>query len=79
MPKLPILKAKKIIKVLLKNSFYVHHQTGSHVQLRNLEKTNLRVTVPRHDAFDIPPSILNSILKQAEISRDQFIKLINKK
>ncbi|MDO8604574.1 MAG: type II toxin-antitoxin system HicA family toxin [bacterium] len=78
MPKIPPLKAKKIIKVFLKEGFYVHHQAGSHVHLRHLSKKHLRVTIPRHDKFELPPFIVNSILTQSEITKEQFLKLFKK-
>jgi len=79
MSKLPVLKAKRIIKLLLKLGFYIHHQTGSHVQLRNSNKKYLRITIPRHDKFDLPASVILNILKQAEINKEEFIKLLRKK
>ena len=76
MPKIPPMKAKKLIKILLRLGFYIHHQTGSHVQLRHDTKTHLRVTIPRHDRFELPPSILLSILNQAETTKDELIKYL---
>ncbi|GAX60909.1 periplasmic or secreted lipoprotein [Candidatus Scalindua japonica] len=73
---LPIIKPKKVIKAILKANFYIHHQTGSHVQLRHIIKTNLRVTIPRHDRFDMPRHVLKSILRQAELSVDEFLELL---
>ena len=78
MPKIPPIKAKKLIKILLKNDFFIHHQSGSHLQIRHNTKEHIRVTIPRHDRFDLPPSILLSILKQAEITKDEMLKLIKK-
>ena len=49
-----------------------HHQTGSHIQLRHRVKLRLRVTVPRHDKFDIPPFVAGNILKQAELTKEEF-------
>jgi len=76
MTKLPALRPKKVLKALLRAGFYVHHQTGSHVQLRHSQKSHLRVTIPYHSRFDLPPSVINSILKQAEISKEEFLKLL---
>jgi len=76
MTKLPALKPKKVLKALLRAGFYIHHQTGSHVQLRHPQKLHLRVTIPYHSKFDLPPSVINSILKQAEISKEEFLKLL---
>lgn len=79
MTKLSPLKARRIIRLFLKVGFYIHHQTGSHVQLRHLQKTHLRLTIPRHDKFDLPSSVIINILKQAEITREEFIKLLKNK
>ena len=53
-------------------------QKGSHVQLHHYEKGALRVTIPRHDKFDLPPSILMSILKQADVTKKEFLTLLKK-
>ena len=76
MPKIPALKAKRIISALAKAGFYIHHQTGSHAQMRHEVKTSLRVTIPRHDRFDLPPSVVHSILKQANLARAEFLDLL---
>jgi len=76
MKKLPSLSSKKLIKALLRAGFYIHSQRGSHVHLRHYQKLHLRVTVPYHAKFDLPPSIVNSILKQAGLSREEFLKLL---
>ncbi len=79
MPKIPPLSGKEIIAVLLSCGFHKHHQTGSHVQLRHLTKQHLRITVPRHDKFDLPAFVVGSILKQAELTKEEFIKIWKRK
>jgi hypothetical protein len=32
--------------------------------------------VPRHDRFDIPRPVLRSILRQAELSVEEFLELL---
>ena len=76
MPKLPRLYPKQVVGALLSLGFYSHHQTGSHIQLRHLIKTHLRVTVPRHDRFELPLYVVSSILKQAEVTKEEFIKAL---
>lgn len=78
MSKLPVLKPKEVLEILLRAGFYVHHQTGSHIQLRHYQKSHLRVTIPHHTRFDLPPSILKNILKQAEVSKEDFLKLLRR-
>jgi predicted RNA binding protein YcfA (HicA-like mRNA interferase family) len=74
--KLPALKPKQVIKALLRAGFYIYHQRGSHAQLRHHTKTELRVTVPVHNNFNLPPFVINSIAKQAGLTKKEFIKLI---
>lgn len=72
----PLLKPRLILRALLRAGFYVHHQSGSHAQLRHTSKLHLRVTVPRHDRFDLPRSVLRSILRQAELTVEEFLELL---
>ena len=75
-PDVPVLKPRKVLRALLRAGFVIHHQTGSHAQLRHPEKPYLRVTVPCHDRFDLPKPILRSILRQAEITVEEFLGLL---
>jgi len=61
------------LRALSKAGFEIHHQTGSHAQLRHPQKPHLRVTVPRHDRFDLPQPVLKSILRQAEMTVEEFL------
>ena len=73
--KLPVLKAKEVVRALERAGFYIHHHTGSHARLLDRTRTDLRVTVPIHSK-DIPPSLLHRILKQAGLQEDEFAELI---
>ena len=75
-PRLPVLKPREVLRALMKAGFEIHHQAGSHAQLRHPQKTHLRVTVPRHDRFDLPQPILKSILRQAELSVEEFLEFL---
>ena len=73
---LPLLKPRLILRALLRAGFYIHHQSGSHAQLRHVAKAHLRVTVPRHDRFDLPRPVLRSILSQAELTVEEFLEFV---
>jgi predicted RNA binding protein YcfA (HicA-like mRNA interferase family) len=73
--KLPILKAKEVVRALERAGFYVHHQTGSHARLLHTTRSDRRVTVPIHSK-DIPPSLLKRILHQAGLSADEFSEFL---
>lgn len=70
MPKLPVLSAREVIKVLKKFGFQVYRQTGSHIHLWNEERKVL-VTIPNHQ--ELAKGTLISIIKQAKIEREEFL------
>jgi predicted RNA binding protein YcfA (HicA-like mRNA interferase family) len=73
MPKLPRVTPRKVIQVLLRLGFFVHHQTGSHVNLRHSVNELLHVVVPYHNR-DLAPKTLKSILAQAGINLAEFLR-----
>ena len=77
MPKLPVVKASEVLKALQKAGFRIHHQTGSHARLMHSARRELKVTVPVHSG-DVPKGTLKRILKQADLSIDEFLSLIGK-
>lgn len=74
---LPVLTATKVLQALLRGGFYIARQIGSHVQLRHPKDPRLLVTVARHSR-DITRSTLSSILKQARLSANEFLKLLGR-
>ena len=75
MPKLPTVKAERLIAVLEKVGFEVIRQRGSHVRLKHSD--GRVVTVPVHSGQDIGKGLLRKILRDAELSRKEFIDLLN--
>jgi predicted RNA binding protein YcfA (HicA-like mRNA interferase family) len=73
MAKLPSINYRQVIAALLRLGFRVVRQKGSHVRLeKNLDNTVLKITVPAHNP--IKRSTLGHILKQANISLDEFLE-----
>jgi len=70
------LKPREVLRALLKAGFYVHETGGSHVQLKHPGKPG-RVTVPSHQGFDLPKSIVKSIIRQAGLTNEEFSRLLN--
>ena len=64
------ISPKRLIKVLEKAGFVIQRQTGSHVQLKHRENS-LSTRVPLHHR-DLRRGFLKAILKQAEISIEEF-------
>ncbi len=75
MPVLPIIKPTQVIKALKRAGFYIHHQKGSHARLLHKTKPELRVTIPRHRK-DIPKGTLANILRQANLTVEEFINYL---
>jgi predicted RNA binding protein YcfA (HicA-like mRNA interferase family) len=81
MPKLPRVTSRQAIRALQNAGFAVFDQTGSHVYLHRWQndKWTERVTIPQHPRKILKLKTLNSILRQANISVDEFINLLHGK
>ena len=72
--KLPTLSAKELIKILSKLGFEEIRQKGSHKYFKHQDG---RITVvPVHPGRDIGRGLLRKIIKEIEISREEFLKQI---
>ena len=74
MSKLPLLSGREICKILKKIGYLVDHQTGSHIILRHVDPPHRRLTVPDHK--EIAKGTMRSIIRQAGLTVNEFIKLI---
>lgn len=74
MPKLPVVSGKDVVKAMAKLNYETDHQTGSHIILRQNYSPFRRLTVPNHK--EIAKGTLKSILREAGISVEEFIKLL---
>ena len=77
MVKLPRLSGHEIIKILTILGFQKTRQKGSHVMLvKETKQGKVGCVVPLHD--EIERGTLLGILKQAKLSRDDFLKELKK-
>jgi len=77
MPKIPIIKAKNLIRALKKLGFSEHRQRGSsHLVLKHLD--GRRTIIPIHSGKDIPRGTLKAILRDIEISVAELIEALKK-
>ncbi|HXF69147.1 MAG TPA: type II toxin-antitoxin system HicA family toxin [Thermoflexus sp.] len=74
MTRLPVLKAHEVIRALEKTGFQVVRQKGSHVRLRHPD--GRVVTVPVHPNQDLGRGLLRKILRDAELTPEDFAKLL---
>jgi predicted RNA binding protein YcfA (HicA-like mRNA interferase family) len=68
------LPARKVIKVLSILDFKIVRKRGSHVVLKHPDG---RITVvPAHAAEKIGPGLLLKIIKDAKLTKEEFLKLL---
>ena len=64
------MKIREILAILERDGWHLVATRGSHRQFKHPTKPG-RVTVPGKLSDDLAPGTLNSILKQAQLSRGQ--------
>ena len=69
----PLLSGRQIVKALQKIGYYKVSQRGSHIKIRNDAK-EIMLIIPDHKQVD--RWTLKGIVKDAEISIDEFLKLL---
>ena len=72
---LPSISARELIGVLHKAGLVIIRQSGSHVRLQHPGDHTRQTTVPLHNR-DIPRWLVREILREADISVSDFLKLL---
>ena len=74
-PKLPVVSAYQVIRVLQHIGYEIVRQRGSHIRLRDeTDPDHSPITVPNHKT--IKPGLLHQILRDANLTVDQFLSLL---
>jgi len=75
MSKLPVIKDRELIRVLHRLGFFEHPERGtSHLVFKHPD--GRRTTVARHPGKDIPRGTLRAILRDMNISTEQFVNFL---
>ena len=77
MTRLPIVDFKAMEKTLLRLGFEVVRQKRSHVFYRHPDGRT--TTLPRHPGRDLARPLVREILREIEITPDQFFQELKKK
>lgn len=72
--KLPRINAADAIRALERAGFFLVRQSGSHKIYKNA--AGKRITVPFHSGKQLHPKILKSILRDADMSVEEFLQLM---
>ena len=76
MSKLPSLSGSQAVKCFEKAGYHVVRQRGSHIRLHHqFDKQKKPLTIPHHKTLG--KGLLRKLLRDAEISVEEFIFLLN--
>ena len=73
MPKLSPIGGPKLIKILMKEDFAKVRQKGSHVRLEHPD--GRKTSVPVHSGENVGVGLLRKILRDVNLTPEQFNKL----
>lgn len=76
MSKLPQIKPRDLERFFLKQGFLIFRQVGSHLRLQHPDGRSITIAIHNQP---ISPGTFSSILRQAGLNRDEFLKLFSKK
>ena len=74
MPRLPAVSARDLIRALESTGFEVVRQRGSHLRLKHSD--GWVVSVPVHAGKDVGRGLLRKILRDADLTPDEFMALL---
>ena len=74
MPKVPVIKAKELFRVLGKLGFFEWHRVGSHAQFKHTD--GRRFTVSVHAGCDIQKKMLKGIIDDLGFTVEEFIRVM---
>ncbi|MGH2459863.1 MAG: type II toxin-antitoxin system HicA family toxin [Chloroflexota bacterium] len=75
MTPLPSASGKQVVQALLHAGFHLSHVRGSHRYLRKSDDPAF-VVVPVHGSRDLPVGTLRSIIRQANLTVEEFTRLL---
>ena len=76
MSKLPALTGAALVSVLMTIGFTIERQRGSHVFMKHPD--GRATVIPIHGKETIGPGLFSKILRDADLSRNEFLDLIEK-
>ena len=75
-PRAPRFTGKQIERMMLRAGWYLYHSRGSHAYYRHPEHAGKQITIPIHSGEIIPQKTLRSILEQADLTLNEFMKYL---
>lgn len=76
MTRTPRIPGKEVVRALEKADFIIKRQSDSHVIMRHETDLERRCVIPVHGSTIVKPGTLQSILRGAGLSTEDFRKLL---
>jgi len=76
LPKLPVVSGRETVRALERGGFVMARQEDSHHTLKHVQRRR-RPTVTVHGSQDLPIGTLRAILRQAGLTVEEFIALLD--
>ncbi len=76
MTRLPVLRASEVEKALFKMGFEKARQKGSHAFYRHPDGRT--TTLPHHKGRDLARPLLRQILREIEVTPDEFLEILER-
>jgi predicted RNA binding protein YcfA (HicA-like mRNA interferase family) len=73
---LPVANARQVVAALRRAGYVTDRIAGSHYIMKHSNDPALAVTVPFHGSRDIKPGTLRNIIRQANLTVDEFRALL---
>jgi predicted RNA binding protein YcfA (HicA-like mRNA interferase family) len=74
-PRLPRVDCRQLVRTLKRAGFEEQRQRGSHLHMRRASDGK-RVTVPIHQGRTVPVGTLRAILRDGDVTVDEFLDLL---
>ncbi len=75
MPRLPIVSGDEFARAMMRAGFEHLRTKGSHMILRH--PSGVGISVPRHS--DLPRGLMSALLRDAGVSRDEFVRYLRQR
>lgn len=73
--RVPRITGREVVAAFAKVGYEVHRIKGSHHILKHPTKPR-RLSVPVHKSKTVPPPLLRSLIRAAELTVDEFCQLL---
>ncbi len=72
--RLPVISGAQAVKAFAKIGYQMHHQTGSHMIVRQREEPHRHLSIPNHR--ELAKGLLRGLIRDAGLTVEEFAALL---